>query len=808
MATQRPHIQLNTATQREAPVRLSFNYGFGEQEDEEENPTPDYTRTAAEFRGMLTRLTTDLRTRVQERNAALAVPANIEYIRIVFQSQFVISDFYAQWRSEFGLLGTHFSQFSNDILFAVEDRAKFADFMRQIERFIQKESGQVPDLTYAGKVTFTKSFALLTTADMLQYGQAGPLMNVQLVDDFVLSEPQYRTIRASLEQYLSNQGLAYRLDEQTLHMEISGATDAQLREIAQNFDIVLQVTSSLATVVRPSPFGQPERSYGFEVANPGPDLPIAAIVDTGISDQTPLRPIIVPDQRFNLTATSPVVDNADHGTAIGALAALGRRAYENGYRGTLHADARLLPVKIMDGTSDYLSQAAVVDLLYQVKRAYPQIKIFVLTTCFSSPKRDNEDYSPYAYALDRFAHQTDSLVFICTANNGQANARNNAYDLTYFEQPETNLCPPAESINNITIGAAAGSLRPGAFAGVSDSPEYPTLYSRKGHVNLAKLYSRGKVNKHYFKPDLIEFGGDYEISTGGYMGPGLRASMQVLSSDPTQSFSDQLGTSFATGLQANPGLQIQHAYPGIRAQSIKALLTNSASLDLVRFEPEAEPLLHLTAGHGLADSRRSVWSDDNTVTFLIEDQISPEQVCIFPLHFPAYLTTLRKKIAIVRITATLCFSMDPLLTHQLAYCPVHIGFNFFRNHSGSQILAPERSARSLLKPGLSWSQNARHRRKPIPYTNTQKVSFLVGRDLLISESSTFKLAVNCRINPQLLPGTETVYRGTHPFSLVVTVQENLKDSDLTGQLYSEMVAINQVINIARAEGQALAEGEA
>jgi Subtilase family len=811
MATNRPHVQLNTRQQRDAPQRLHFNYGPIDDEEEPENRDPDYARMAQEFRGLLGNLRRDVLARVQQRNAALPVGEHIDYIQILFQSQFIISDFYGPWLSEFGLLGTHISKFGHEILFAVTDRRKFQFFMDQIDRFIQKYSGGAPTIDYEEKVTFIQSFKLLTTADMLRFGSVVPIMNVQLIDDAALPHPQYTAIRNSLQQYLQDRGLLFRLRETTHHLEIEGATAAQIEEIAQNFDIVYQVTAALATVIRPSEFGQPQRSYGFEISNAAEDLPIIGIVDTGISNQTPLGAILIDDARFNLTATSPFLDEADHGTGVAALASLGRAPYASGFRGAVRADAKLLSIKILGADAGFLSQAAVVDLLYQAKARYPPIKVFVLTVCYETPKAVNEDYSTYAYALDQFAHQTDSIVFICTSNNNQAAADNIRYDLHYFAQDRTNLCPPAESMNNMTIGAAAGSLRPGAFLGVSDSGDFPALYSRKGHIDLAALFSAKKINKHYFKPDLIECGGDYEFDAARqFFSQGLRASMQILSADQTQSFYDNIGTSYATPLSANPAAQVHGLYPGIRAQSIKALLINGASLELTPFPKPQKKLQNRIAGHGLPNGLRSLYSNDNVITFLIEDLVTPEEVNIYPVHFPEYLTTidLGKSTGILRVTATLCFSFDPLLTHQLAYCPIYMGFSFFRNQSGDEILASEKNTRSLLRNDLRWSQSARFVRKPAPPSNVQKVSFLVSKDLLAKEGSTFKLAVNCRISRQLIPGTERAYQIPHPFSLTFTVEENLKPAKLTGRLYSEMLACNAIENIARIAAQAEAEGEA
>jgi hypothetical protein len=313
------------------------------------------------------------------------------------------------------------------------------------------------------------------------------------------------------------------------------------------------------------------------------------------------------------------------------------------------------------------------------------------------------------------------------------------------------------------------------------------------------LFPKNKINKLYFKPDIIECGGDYEYSlSNSYIGSGSKASMEVLSAIPTESFYNHIGTSFSAPLVANIAAQIQKNYPDIRAQSIKALIINGASLNLIRFPQPLLTLLNKTAGHGLTNERKSIFSNDNSITFLLEEEIEPEQIKIFPLNFPQYLTAdnLGKRNGILRITATLCFSFDPVLNHQLAYCPVHIAFCVFKNQNAEQIMATEEEIASLLKSNLRWSQSGRHVSKPIPYTNTQKISFSVNYQDLINESSTFKIAVNCRINPQLLPGTEDGYQIAHPFSIAVMIEENLKDDELTGKLYNEMVLCNSVENIS------------
>jgi len=810
----KPHLKLNTEKQTDKIEVLRFNYGFPD-DPKISQEEPNYYPMAKEFRRYLSNLKNDIAKRLQERNLTIDVPEHIEYIRIQFQSQFDIATYYQHWFKEFGLLGINFSKFNHEILFAIYDKDLFNYFIINIEGFIQKELKENITIDYDNKIKYIKEFKLLSTPDILQYRYHTSLMNLNLAD-FPFDEISVREIYLSLIKYLEDRNINFRLLSDSNHLEIYDSTESLIDEIAKNFDIVLSITSSLATVIKPSEFNLPERSYGFEIENSDEDLPMVGIIDTGISNQTPLASIIINDDSFNITGTSAFADNADrgsgHGTGVAALAALGRKAYHNNFSGNLKADAKLLSIKILDSNSGFISEGDVLTLLKNAKIKYPDLKLFVLTTCYQANKSNNEDYSTYSYELDKFAYENDCLLIICTANNDDAMVTNSHYDLNYFFSEITNICSPAESMNNLTVGAAADSLRDGLFEGISTSKEFPTLFTRKSHIDLHSLFPKNKINRFYFRPDVIESGGDYEHQ-GRFVGTGSKATMEILSAKPNESFFTNAGTSYSAPLVANIAAQIQRNYPNISTQSIKALIINGASLNMIRFQKQFTRLLSKTAGHGFVDPEKSIYSNENSITFLIEDKISPEEVKLFPLNFPEYLTKLDlgKQNGILKVSATLCFSFLPVLNHQLAYCPVHIAFGLFKNQTGKEILAIENEEKggikSKLKSNSGWSQSARYKARPIPYSNSQKLTFPINVAELLNEENTFKLAVNCRICPQLLPGTEVKYDLPHSFSIAITIEENLKEENLTGQLYAEMESVNFVENISEIdlEGEASAE---
>ncbi|MDW3645517.1 MAG: S8 family peptidase [Bacteroidia bacterium] len=797
----KPHLKLNSAQQLESSIEMKFNYGFPEEEEKDKKTKDtDYEFKIVPFRGYLSRINSEIQRRRSERNLLLQVPSHINYVKISFVGQFNIEKYYSGWINDFGLLGVNFSKFNKEGLFAVADEERLHNFLENINNFIIKESGVNTSIEYNRKILYVDEFELLTTEDIINYQEVGSLMNFQLVN-YPIESPEGNLILNHLYGFLESNQIIYSLNSDSNVLEIERASSEIIEEIVRNFDIILNVTSSISPVIGPSSFNIPERSYGFVVSNPNDDLPIIGIIDTGISNSTPLGPIIIDDDSFNLTDSSPFIDTANdgygHGTAVGALAALGRKAYQANYRGDIAADAKLLSMKVFEGDNDYLSQIKVLSLLKRAKSKYPEIKIFVLTICFKENKLTNQDISTYAFELDRFSHENDCLIFISTGNNNEAANQAN-YDLSYFLNEETNICSPAESMNNIIIGAAAGNMKDGVFKGISNGMEFPTLYTRKGNIELIPTYPKTKQNKNLFKPDVIEFGGDYEVY-GSFIVQGEEASIEVLSSNPAEGYYSHIGTSFSTPLVSNIAAQILKLYPSLKSQTIKALIINAASSDKIPFEDQFSKLRNRLVGHGLVNPSRSLLSNDNHINFVIEDEISPGELKVMPINLPRYLTEddLGKRRGLLKVSLTLCFSFDPVFNNHLGYCPIHMAFSIFRNHTAHQIIQKEDEIKSKLKSAISWSQNNRYKQRPIPASNSQKLQFMINVNELLDEDSIFKLAVHCFLSPQILSIDK--YQISHPFSMAISIEENLPESRQTGRLYSELIEINNLESISEIE---------
>lgn len=818
------HYRLNVEKQRSIPQKLTFNVGFGGIQEQVE---PNYYRMAEDLNRNYRNFLLDLEVRQSRRT--IKDLKHIVYIEIEFQDQFEFK-YENKWREKFGLSLVSLTKFNRVGLFSVneEDYNLFEFFLSNVYNFVSIHylgSDSLLSTDYSNYIKYIRSFKLIKTDDIVSSiknfleenpNSLIPLLNVNLTDiddndlslknDIVNSlllflhklkttEDKENDIIGSLVEYLDKENIEAEYHEHLNVIELKNINADILLTIVDNFDVIHSVTNSFIKV-HPSTFNIKTTGYNFEVEKPIDELPIIGIIDTGISQDTPLKTVTIQDNEFTLI-DNPLVDSSGdylegHGTAVGALAAFGKTPYLQGYTGSIEADARLLSIKIISQNENYLSTEKVINVLERVVNKYPEIKLFTLTIGYDAHKKRNEEFLSYTYELDKFAFKNNCLIFISSGNTNISNV--SRYDLNFFDLDETNLCTPADSLNNITVGSAADNISSN-FVGIATNPSYPSLFSRTSHINLKDFFSRNKQNRHYKKPDILASGGDYEFTSDGmFIVQGETASIQVLSAKPNEGFYKQIGTSFSAPLVANVAAKILRKYPNIETQTVKALILNSANK--IDISQEDQKKLDNVIGHGVIDEDICLSSTDSNISLIIEDKIENDKILTYPIHFPSYLTEeeIGKNLGIIKLQATLCFSFLPIKNNHLSYCPINIAFGFFRNQEIEDILSPNREVESKLKQRSNWSQQGHQVSKPIPYSNTQKISFSINRNELEREDNTIMLAVRCRLSKQISIADATLYPQEYKYSIAIRMEENFK-GDLKGNLYEEFALSNNIEQI-------------
>ena len=135
----------------------------------------------------------------------------------------------------------------------------------------------------------------------------------------------------------------------------------------------------------------------------------------------------------------------------------------------------------------------------------------------------------------------------------KARDENSDYDLNYFNNEHTNLKTPADSMNNMTVGAAADGLYDGVFNGIASGKEFPVLSILEQTIlTLRPFYiliqSRIKI---YLNQIFLKAGGDYGFYSPTAIDMLYECAISVLSSNPAFGYTKEVGTSLAAPFAAN-----------------------------------------------------------------------------------------------------------------------------------------------------------------------------------------------------------------------------------------------------------------
>lgn len=736
---------------------------------------------------------------VRHEKRTLEIPNHFDLVEIEFQAYFDQPQFEQAYYNNFGLSLVHLSRFNKVGLFIISDIERFNSFFGQLDIFIHNVRNNLSH-DYDANIKFIYSFKLYDSGEMIRDIDNFDVLHFSLIQHELLQTDIINPQQEALVYYLKEKDIVNYSGEKFI--EIFDSSEEILNEILNNFDMVYATCSGSGSIIRPDAFNLPEREFGFTISTENIDeLPIIGIIDSGISNNTPLAPLIVnPGEDYDLTQTGLLFDHADHGTGVAAFATFGNRLIPE-YRGEIECDARVLPIKILNNHSAPISQSKIINLIRKANSQYG-VKIFTLTVGYSQfPIADNDEFSSYATALDELTYELDILICISTTNNCHNINDNSNYPQKFIDS-DSNIASPADSLNNLTVGAIADNYETGEYIRRSKFPEFPAIYTRKSHFNFLDetIFNRVNRNKHLLKPDIVMPGGDYEqffVFGGGFEDRGS-AALSVLSSDLNERTLKHIGTSYSAPMAANLAAKLIRLYPELDMQTIKALIINSAVKPTLgeSFEAFSETLINRIIGQGTPKLSELLYSDNNQATLILEDVIVPGYIKSYSLHIPEYLNDSMREQSLLTFTSTLCFKFNPKTNNQLLYCPIHIGYAICKNlpldsNDNEEIKINGSGSTNIkintVKAG-DWSQDLYYKSKIV--SNVQKTKFNVSKSNIMNEENTFKVAINCDFQKLLTEADQEQYNNEIPFSLVINIRQNPKSGEVLNDLYDELEAIN------------------
>lgn len=812
-----------------------------EEEDEEEEVPADYTYQKNTLHRNLIALQESRRIRIEKRTIDL--PAHFEYIEIRFFAQFNNAANY--YNHTFGLDPISYSDFNKTVLFHIESEVLFQNFIRLIEDFYNSPANANPRDQAYHVLTLIHSFEFLSSSSINK--TSGDCLIISLTDLKAGQKVRnWENVKMRLLEYIREKEGTITFVSDNI-FELNNIKD-YINEIVDNFDIIQEVQSTPPIHVEPSSFGTTKYGWGFRTTHEE-QLPIIGIIDSGIATIEPLEELIKGETSI---LDRPMGIGSDHGTNVASIVAFGSDL--KNISTEKKADAYLYSIQVLYRENGSFS---LYKLKQEIIKAHKElgVRIFNLSICGISYDY-NSNFSYYAMILDELAYTYDLLIFIACGNydlesadlikeiEGSAthlvNYPNHYYNTVNqdYSQP-SNLGSPAESMNNITIGAIASNLRCNSVDLTTAYP-LPAYYSRKYHIDYSQNingsgFTNNQRNKNIFKPDILMPGGDWNNPSCGInvLGRGL-------------SFKDYnkltAGTSIATPIAVNLACRLISKYPLLNMQSIKALLINSSVKTNINtlLDPiieqckenkaielfgcsfnrlsrsqkisisklyKTERLSYNIEGHGVIDEDRCLNSTEKRVSLIIEDTIKFKHYRVQHIKIPDYLLETNKN-KVLRITTTLCFKFTPIKKDQMAYNPIHISFNFINAEASSnesaRVIANQGSQISpeVLRQRLgihtnmeSWSDDFSALNRKL-FSNSQKKSFVISKSEIIKTNNEIALVVRC-VGKTLHwdSGIE------NPYSLVVTIEE-YENLGLTGNLYEELSLINNLEAVTALENLA------
>ncbi|WP_010182985.1 S8 family peptidase [Aquimarina agarilytica] len=722
-------------------------------------------------------------------NRTIEFPKYIDLIEVYFFPIFN-SDLKKKFFQKYGLLPVSYSGFNKTVVFEVVNFDLFEIFKQHIELIISYKEA----IAYSGQ-----EYNLI--ANIMKFNFIDKRTFTYQEDNIILSIINVSNSIAKLQKealitYLNDNEINYSVNHNEDIFYLDKISSDDIKIIERNFDIVKIITSSRANTVRPGKLGNLRMEYGFEVNIPD-NLPIVGVIDTGVNIIRPFEDLVL-DNGINITGEVDS-DYSGHGILVAGLVIFGTDLPAS-VKGVYNAKSKVLPIKVLHHGADGINFPK---LLNSIKLANKEfgVRIFNMSLVFGQTKNYNETFSDFAFELDRLSYENDLLIFISVGNFDDSSLKellttdyhkeHNYPEFFYSLNSKspvhccsnTNICVPSESLNNISVGALAGNIEEGDNSDITPLNIYPAYYTRKFHYDYDQEinqteFRRNQKNKYLNKPDLVFDGGDLLNNNSG---------IEVLT-DSSNFYKRTSGTSLASPLVASLAAEVEHAYPSLKTQTIKALLINSATFikysNLPHFKNN-EILLRKLTGFGVPNRDILIGSENNSITLIVEDEINTSEILSIPIYLPEYLKKSANKLI---FNITLAYSFFPDKGNHLSYVPLQIAFNIVKDLPLDTI-ANGKSNDYSIKSGFSWSED-HFGKENRSFSNIQDKEYKLQPNDIDKLNGSLALAIRCLSKDDIDEGlSDLLKKNSHAFSLVLTITEEIKN-ETENSLYSEMLEIN------------------
>lgn len=364
------------------------------------------------------------------------------------------------------------------------------------------------------------------------------------------------------------------------------------------------------------------------------EVPYVCLLDTGVNrGHALLEHAMEPADARTVEPAWGVADDENHGTGLAGLTLFGDLTDALAGAGPVDVPYRLEAVKLVPAPGGNVGDAVhhayvFAEAVFRPEAANAERRRIYASAISASDYRDRGRPSSWSAMVDTLASDTpeggaNPRLFILAAGNADQGSWSQ-----YPASLSTNLIhDPGQAWNALTIGAYTGKVQ----LTVEEAEELQPL-ALAGALSPHTSTSLTWDSAWPLKPEIVMEGGN--VSTGP-LGPATTTSLDLLTTHnqpAARQFWTTNATSAASALAANIAANVMAKYPNLKPATIRGLLVHSAKWTsqmkqdhLGALNPTKQQYLSLIrqCGWGVPSLERALWSANNAVTLLIEEELQP-----------------------------------------------------------------------------------------------------------------------------------------------------------------------------------------
>lgn len=536
-----------------------------------------------------------------------------------------------------------------------------------------------------------------------------------------------------------------KVDTELVHFCRMNLSLSEVQEIVDSYNEIVDISTAPIYFFEKS--GGKQIDENINIIPPNAECDPVIVIDSPCNkDHQVIKDAIV--ECRNITD-----EDSSHSTAVTSLVVCGGELSPTGdilQRNkaiTIEADLKKLEETIVDTVSEFSG-------------VYPLLLINLSINEYGNHLYDGSKKSNLTILLDELVAKHNCLFFISAGNLFEPNSTPAAWIdrairagyPNYFDLPFTGIMPPADSINNISVGSITYQASPRSIA----PQEHPSPITR-----------RNIDNNPFVKPDLVHYDGNLIVNSANRIESENNGVFFADSTDEGR-LTQGCGTSFATPLVAHEAGILHQLYPSYNNNSIKAILLHFAN-SLPAAEIGSEEMRGKLIGFGKPSLNRAKHSLSYASTIVIEDSIGMNQNKRIRIPMPKSLEGSHRKR--LRIRKTLVYNPKVFPQDVDNYNPIKISAGI---HRDDDVMVEGFSTRDRLSSAHIKSNAKKY--SPIERSTN---SDHMGKFWEIEVRS------ECKTDDYKIPDD---YKQN--FSLVITIEDMKQDEDI--DIHME---ISQMINI-------------